>query len=395
MDLSSLAENCLHCPNARCKTHCPCGNDIPEIIAAVKAGDNALAASRLYATNPFPYVTSTLCDHARQCRGSCIRGIRGEPIDFPAMENALSLAYPFPYKAGERNGKKVAIIGAGPSALSASVFLEEAGFDVDIYEKEGSIGGAILTGIPAFRFDKSILGRIHNDLAKLSVRFHFNHAVDKEELRKLSQEYDEVLIAIGAEKENRLSTPDCPDIYSALSLLHDLNIGQETHGLEKKEHIIVMGGGNVAMDVSRRLKRLGPKVTLIYRRDEASMPAQKAEIAEAKEDGVVFSPLTNVGDYLLDESNNLKGLELVSMGLGEKDESGRPSFFTLEGSEHEVSCDAFVMAIGEKSSLSSLVEESGLTGNISAIGDCAYGAKNIAAGIASGREKAREIIAKY
>ena len=388
-----IATPCLGCKVARCKANCPCGNDIPDILAAIKEGDIPLAAKRLYATNPFPLLTSTLCDHARQCRGNCIRGIRGVAVDFPYVEHELGSAYPFPYKAGASNGKRVAIIGAGPSALSAATFLLEAGFHVDIYEKERCLGGAIFTGIPTFRFDKSCLKDIYDNLVSLGAIFFFEHPVDKAELGKLKDEYDEVLIAIGAEKENRLATPPCGDIFSALPLLRKANVDKDSSGLEKKKHIVVMGGGNVAMDMARYCVRLGVKTTVIYRRDEASMPAQVHEIQEAKDDGVDFSTLTNISSYHI-EDGKLVGLRLVKMGLGEKDESGRPSFFTLEGSEFDVDCDAFIMAIGEKSSLAELIGEETLPENVRAIGDCSYGAKNIAAAIKSGREAAKEIIAK-
>ena len=395
MDIQDIAKNCLGCLNPRCQANCPCGNAIRDILAKVKAGEEIEAAKLLYETNPFPFLTSTLCDHQRQCRGNCIRGIRFEPVDFPAVENELSIRFPFPYKPGPRIGKNVAIIGAGPSALSAAVFLEQAGFDVEIYEKEEGIGGAIRTGIPNFRFDKSYVDGIYQNLLSLGVKFHFGKEIDREGLDQIRTAHDETILALGAEKENRLPTPDSPDIHFALTVLHELNITGRTLGLDKKKNVIVMGGGNVAMDVSRSIKRLGVPVTLIYRRDEASMPAQKKEIAEAKDDGVVFSELTNIKDYRLDEQGNLVALELVKMRLGEKDESGRPSFRVIEGSEFIAPCDAFIMAIGEKSTLPLLIPEEEVTGNLHAIGDCRYGAKNIAAAIKDGREKAQEIIGKY
>lgn len=394
-DLSKVFNSCLNCRNPRCVQNCPCGNNIPAVLAALKDGDADLASKTLRATNPFPEWTSLLCDHQRQCRGNCIRGIRGEAVDFPSVEYELSQEYAFPYQKGPSNGKRIAIVGAGPSALSCAVFLLSAGFDVDFYEKEASVGGAILTGIPAFRFSKESLEKAEENLKKLGAKFHFNTTVNQEMLKSLKEQYDEVILALGAEKENRLSTPACPDIHGALSLLADGNLRGDFRGLEKKSHIVVMGGGNVAMDVSRSLVRLGVKVTLIYRRDEASMPAQRHEIEEAKEDGVVFSPLTNVADYLLNDDGSLCGLRLVSMSLGEKDESGRPSFFTIEGSEHDVACDAFVMAIGEKSALSELADPENLGEKVHAIGDCSYGAKNIAAAIKSGRLAAMELIEKY
>ena len=384
------AVRCLACPNARCQASCPCGNQIPQVIAAYKRDEEEEAAKILYQTNPFPTLTSSLCDHDRQCRGHCVRGIRGEPVDFPCIEFDLGTRFPFPYKKGKDNGKRAAIIGAGPANLSAATFLLQAGFAVEIFEKQASIGGAILTGIPNFRFDKSFLAKTQKDLETLGAVFHFGHEVRHEELIALSQRFDHVLVAIGAEKENRLETPACPDIHAALGLLEDMNLRDDVRGLRGKR-IIVMGGGNVAMDVSRSLRRAGNDVTLIYRRDEASMPAQTVEIAEAKEDGVVFNTLTNVTSYHLDEAGRLKGLRLIKMQLGEKDASGRPSFSPIEGSEFDVDCDAFVMAIGEKSALADFLMDVELP-NVHAIGDCKYGARNIASAIKDGRECALSLI---
>ncbi|MBR1846692.1 MAG: FAD-dependent oxidoreductase [Bacilli bacterium] len=393
-DLSSIFNACLGCKVARCKTACPCGNDIPAVLAALKEGDEAKASSILHSTNPFPEWTSLLCDHERQCRGNCIRGIRSAPVDFPEVEKELSRAFPFPYQAGKETTKRVAIVGAGPSALSCATFLRQAGIHVEIFERENQIGGAMLTGIPAFRFAKDNLAKTRENLERLGVLFHFGKELNKDDMEGLRADFGDVVLAIGAEKENRLSTPPCPDIYAALSLLADINLRGDYHGLNHVQHIVVMGGGNVAMDISRSLVRLDTKVTLIYRRDEASMPAQRHEIAEAKEDGVVFCPLTNVADYCLDDNGRLTGLRLVRMELGEKDESGRPSFHTIEGSEFDMACDAFVMAIGEKSDLGRYYAAEEVQGNLHAIGDCSYGAKNIAAAIRSGREMAEEIIAK-
>lgn len=394
-DLAFIYSACLGCKNPRCKQFCPCENEIPTVLAALKQGNIEEASKVLRSTNPFPEWTSLLCDHQRQCRGNCIRGIRGEPVDFPRVEQSLAKEFPFPYAAGKENGHRVAIVGAGPSGLSAAVFLRIAGFAVEVFDKEASIGGAVRTGIPSFRFDKQSLDLAYERLCKLGVAFHMGQELSRDDIEALRAKFDEVIVALGAEKENRLSVPECSDIHSALSLLYDVNVHDDFHGLDQCKHVIVMGGGNVAMDASRTLVRAGVKVTLIYRRDEASMPAQRHEIEEAKEDGVVFSTLTNVADYHVDESGRLKGLRLVKMGLGEKDESGRPSFFVIEGSEFDQDCDAFVMAIGEKSALSDYYSPDELTGNIRAIGDCSYGAKNIAAAIKSGRLAAFGIIEKY
>lgn len=389
----AVASRCLTCPNPRCRAFCPCGNNIPQILAHMKKGEANEAAEILAQTNPFPELTSLLCDHARQCRGHCVLGIRGEAVDYPSVEYALAPLVHQKFKAGKPNLKRVVIIGSGPSALSASIFLIQAGFAVKIIDKEECPGGAIRTGIPSFRFDKSLLDALVARLQSLGVTFEPGHKVTREEIDALREEYDFVLLGVGAEKANALSCPNCEDICQALPLLAQYNENPDAFAYGKGKHLVVMGGGNVAMDISRTLKRAGAQVTLIYRRDEASMPAQKVEIEEAKADGVAFMPLTNIADYRI-EDGNLKGLSLVKMRLGEKDESGRPSFHTIEGSEFDFPCDGFVMAIGEKSDLSALYdpESLGLENRILALGDCKYGAKNIASAIADGRDVAKQII---
>ena len=387
--VSAIASSCLGCPSPRCATFCPCGNAIRDILALVKQGDLDGAAKKLYETNPFPEWTAPLCDHQRQCRGHCIRGIKGVAVDFPSVELALASVLPFPYKPGPENGKKVLIVGAGPAGCSAAVFLRQGGFAVKIVDKQGSIGGAIRSGIPSFRFDKKILPVIQSRLENLGCELSLGVNFDLATLEQTKKTFDYVLLACGAEKENRLSLPLCPDVFTSLPLLEELNQRGDISSLKEKENIIVMGGGNVAMDISRSLKRLGKQVTLIYRRDVASMPAAKDEIEEAIDEGVVFSPLTNLSSLLQDESGRLLGLRLVKMELGEPDESGRPSFKTIEESEFDVTCDAFVTAIGEKSFIDPSIEDGK---QVFLIGDCRYGAKNIASAIKDGREKAQQII---
>ncbi|MCF0113233.1 MAG: NAD(P)-binding protein, partial [Bacilli bacterium] len=173
-DITAKAAYCLSCPSPRCETLCPTGNHIRDFIKAVKDGDVEEAARILYATNPFPEFTSALCDHARQCRKGCVRGIKGEAVDVPAIESYIALRYGRPYRTPEvKNGKRVACIGTGPANLSAAFFLLEKGYVVDFYEQEDGIGGAILTGIPGFRFDKKALEKVYQDLLDLGANFRF------------------------------------------------------------------------------------------------------------------------------------------------------------------------------------------------------------------------------
>ncbi|MCR5349291.1 MAG: FAD-dependent oxidoreductase [Bacilli bacterium] len=392
-DIEFIAKACLTCLNARCHEACPCGNEIPSIIAAVKRGDIASAKETLNLTNPFPELTSLLCDHERQCRGHCIRGIKGTPVDFPAIERYLANDRPAAFdEPHDYCNPKVAIVGAGPAGLSAAYYLRHAGATIDIFEKREGIGGAIYHGIPSFRFDKSCLDNIRDRL-ELGLGMSINRdEIDDGMLRRLSRDYDYVLLAVGAEKSRRLDCPKVPNISDALELLEDMNLKDDDHGLCDGKNVYVMGGGNVAMDVSRSLVRRGAKVTLIYRRNEESMPAQKREIQEAKDDGVIFQTQTNATAFHLNDDGFLDSMTLVDMGLGEKDESGRPSFFVVEGSERVVACDAFVMAIGETSAASELFPSLPELPNVRLVGDCRYGAKNVASAIKDGREAALDIL---
>ena len=391
MEPNEIAVYCLGCPSPRCQAACPCGNQIRDVLALLKQGKEEEAAALLYSTNPFPELTSLLCDHARQCRGNCVRGIRGEPVDFPSVEAYLASKYPFPFKKGRPTGVRVAVIGAGPAGLTAATFLAEKGIEVEVYEKESFVGGAMRTGIPWFRFDKRILDNIQKRLEANGVHFYFRHDISMKSIEDLARDFDDIVLSIGAAEENDLGLPESPYIVHALPFLRDFNIANSRDPFPDERNVIVMGGGNVAMDAARSLLRLGKKVTLIYRRDEASMPAQKKEIQEAKDEGVVFQTLTNLSEPLFDRQK-LIGLKLVKMELGEKDASGRPSFHTIEGSEFILPCDAFMMAIGEKSCVADLF---GGEEQIHHAGDCRYGAKNIAAAIKDGREVAERILAKY
>ncbi len=392
MNSEEISRNCLGCPRPRCEAFCPCGNAIRDILALLKQGKEEEAAALLSSTNPFPELTSYLCDHARQCRGHCVRGVRGEPVDFPSVEAYLGSKYPFPYQKGCPMRVRVAIIGAGPSGLAAATFLAEAGIEVNVYEKEASLGGAVLTGIPDFRFDKAVLDRIQKRLEALGVAFYFEREITAKSIESLERDFDDTLICVGASKENDLGLRESKYILHALPFLRSFNLQGHLDPIPEAKHVVVMGGGNVAMDAARSLLRLNKKVTLIYRRDEASMPAQRKEIEEAKEDGVEFLTLTNLVEPRF-EGEKLIGLRLVKMELGEKDESGRPSFHKIEGTEFDFSCDAFMMAIGEKSRVGDLLDQE--NEQIHFVGDCRYGAKNIASAIKDGREVAKAVIAKY
>ena len=397
MDFKEKVAYCLSCPVPRCEGACPTGNRISTFIALCKQGNEEEAAKVLYSTNPFPEITSLVCDHQRQCQGACIRGIRSNPVSIPDIEYHLS-SYPWPYERKESNGVRVACIGAGIANLSLAVFLLKEGFSVDIYEKEKSLGGAILTGIPGFRFSKDCLSSIYKKMVNLGANFHFGQEIKKEEIASLKEKYDEVVVGVGAEKENLAGQTLSLDVVSGLDLLRDLNVKQETRYQNYKK-AYVWGGGNVALDCARSLKRIIEDTNILYRRSEKEMPGNGKEIEEAKEEGVKFSLLTNLKQLHYDENGKLIGATFVKMGLGEKDASGRASFYEIEGSEFEESFDLFVLAIGEKPDAAFIGShpEDGyeLGENLYVVGDARYGARNVASAITDGRRLAGILINKH
>ena len=394
--MKELAAYCLSCPNPRCETKCPTGNHIRDFIALVKQGKEEEAAETLHSTNPFPELTSLLCDHARQCQGACIRGIKGDPVSIPDIEFALS-KYPWTYQKKESNGKRIACIGAGPACLSLAVNLAKEGYSVDIFEKEASLGGAVLTGIPGWRFGKESLAEIQKKMEAFGVKFHFGHEVSKEEMEGLAKEYNRVVAGIGAEVENKAGQQLSEDVVGGLNLLRDLNIERQEAKYAAHQRAYVWGGGNVAMDCAGSLKRILGDVNILYRRSEKEIPASRKEIEETKEAGVAFHTLTNLKELRYDEAGRLKGGILVKMELGEPDASGRASFHEIPGSEFEENFDLFVLAIGEKPDAEFLAGHQGeyeYHDNIYVVGDARYGARNIASAIADGRNLAQKIIEK-
>lgn len=253
---------------------------------------------------------------------------------------------------------RIAIIGAGPASYTLATELVKTGkCEIDIFDKEDSIGGAIHTGIPDFRMPKAFLEKTYNTLTESGVRFHFNSLVDHEVFTHLVKEYDRVIVAIGAQVENTFGFETGNGIVAGLTLLYDLNILHKEEEYRKYHHAIVWGGGNVAMDCARSLKRLVDEVTIVYRRSEKEMPANRSEIFAAEKEGVKISFLTNIKGIQKDTSGKVIGVEAVKMELGEMDASGRASCHEMKGSEFTISTDLVAMAIGQKVDFSVLDPE--------------------------------------
>lgn len=398
MEGKEASLHCLDCLNPLCQTGCPVGNHIRDFVQAVKKGELSEAAAILYSVNPFPEFTSALCDHARQCKGHCVRGIKGEPVQIPSIEGYLASNFPRDLTKKSANGRRIALIGAGIANLTAAFFLAKDGCSIDVYEKDSHVGGAIYTGIPQFRFDKAVLAKTQGDLEQMGVRFLLGEEIGKDiTLDALLSQYDAVLASIGAQKENMPSFTASRGLLSGLDLLRGLNLSDQDYPWAHK--CLVWGGGNVAMDCARSLARLGKEVTVIYRRSRMEMPANADEVEKAMKEGIHFAFLSNVKELVKNGNDGVVGVKTVRMELGEKDSSGRASFHEIPDSDDMVPCDLLVPAIGQKvdfAPLGAQVEkeerhESNIQGLFLA-GDCRLGPKNIASCIKDGREAAFEIL---
>ena len=283
------------------------------------------------------------------------------------------------------------IIGAGPAGLACAYFLSRGGCDVEVFEKEDGIGGVLRTGIPAFRYPKDALENIQKDLEQMGIVFHFNTVVDETNLNDFCDSFSKIVVCSGAEKENTLGYDQHKGVVGGLTLLYELVKKNEPTNYLNVKRAFVWGGGNVAMDCARSLRRLGLDTSIIYRRGEEQMPASKDEIEACKAEGINLRLLTNIKELILDENDSLVGAKMIRMELGEKDESGRASFHEIEGSDFEESFDLLIPALGEKAVLPINPE---LHDSVFLAGDCRYGAQNIASAIKDGRLTAFALLGK-
>lgn len=397
--IKEKANWCLSCSNPRCETGCPTGNHIRDFIKEMKEENLEEAARVLYAVNPYPQLTSRLCDCASQCQGHCVRGIKSTPVEIQAVERYISDQVPLTISVCGANGKKIALVGAGPANLTCAKVLVEHGCEVHIYEKEDKIGGAVYTGIPSYRFDHAYLDTIYNTLHQAGVYFHMHQEVGKDiSLEQLQSSYDKVVLGIGAQVENTygLHGEGCT---AGLSLLYDLNVlHKQKDYVEKYSSALVWGGGNVAMDCARSLKRILKDVTILYRRTKKEMPASIDEIEDAEKEGIHFAYLETIKELYLDDEGKVTGAHCVKMHLGEPDDSGRARPVETEGSDYTLPCELVVCAVGQKVSFAPVGDVELTEGhktsieNVYVTGDAFLGPKTVAAAIRDGRNVAAEIM---
>lgn len=347
--MNSEANKCLLCPKPRCALQgCPVHTAIPECMKLYKEGKLQEAGEILFKNNPFSAITSIVCDWKAYCNGSCVLNAKKDPVRWYEIEQEISKAYlktVHPQKI-ESNAKRVGIVGAGPAGLSAAIFLRNKGYHVTVYDREERIGGVLRYGIPSFRLDKELVDEYERILKEYEITFVGKTEVGKDvQLEDLRKEYDAILVSTGAVKENALRIPgeDKPQVINSLTFLKDASL------IDFAQSVIVIGGGNVAMDAARTAKRQGKNTSVYYRKTFANMPANPLEVKEAQEEGVdfhVFEAPVEVKEH----SVIFRKCENVV------DENGKTRTKIIDGTDHEVQVDALIVAAGETVDLSVFAE---------------------------------------
>ena len=339
--MNNEALRCLLCKKPKCSLQgCPVHTPIPECMLLYRQGKLDEAGELLIRNNPLTAVTSQVCDWKIFCYGHCVLNVKQIPVRWYEIEQEISRDYLFKYRLERRteelSGKKVALVGAGPVGLAAAFWLYEAGADVTLFDANERMGGVLRYGIPAFRLDKKYVDAFEQMFADAGITFRGGVEVGKElTLDQLSAVYDAVLIGAGAEKPATLRIPGEEKAVQALPFLKDPS------AVELGKKVIVIGGGNVAMDACRTAQRLGAETWVYYRKTFENMPANPLEVEEAKEDGVQFK-VFQAPVEVKDGGVVFRDCENVV-----PEDGGRVITRIIEGTDHFVECDTLITAISE------------------------------------------------
>lgn len=420
------ANRCLGCKKAKCKEKCPVNIDIPEFVKQIKIGNIEEAAKIIGKSSSLPAICGRVCLQELQCESQCTLGLKGEALAIGKLErfvadymieNNISITYDI-----NKNNKKVAIVGSGPSGLTCAGDLAKFGYDVTIFEALHEAGGVLVYGIPEFRLPKNkIVKREIENVKKLGVKIETNIIVGKTvSIEKLFEEgFQAVFIGSGAglPKFMGIKGENANGVFSANEFLTRNNLMKgfdENYDTPIKigKKVAVVGGGNVAMDAARTALRLGAKVSIVYRRSEDELPARAEEIYHAKEEGIDFKVLTSPIEIIQDDKGWVKAMKCVKMRLKGADSSGRKRPVEIEGSEFILDVDTVIMSIGtspnpiitsntkglnvSKGQCIVACEETGQTSinGVFAGGDAVTGAATVILAMGAGK-KAAKAIDKY
>ncbi len=356
------ASRCLQCKKPGCVEGCPVGVDIPGFIDLIAQGDMVGAIRNLWKKNALPAVCGRVCPQEIQCEGKCIVGKKGQPVAIGNLERFCA-DYEREHGTGELppkaqpTGKRVAVVGSGPSGLTVAGDLIVKGHDVTIFEAFHKPGGVLVYGIPEFRLPKAIVAQEVNFLERLGAKVECNAVVGRTvSLDELFAEgFDAIYVGVGAglprfmniPGENLVGILSANEYLTRANLMKAYKFPEVDTPIPIGKNVVVLGAGNVAMDAARTAMRLGAdSVKIVYRRSRDEMPARNAEIHHAEEEGIEMFLLTNPTRYLGDANGRLTGMECLRMELGEPDASGRRRPVPIKGSEFEIACDLCIVAVG-------------------------------------------------
>lgn len=368
-EINQKSNYCLNCKTKPCSIKgCPLGNHIPQFIEQIKQGNYKKAYAILSETTVLPGICGRICPHQKQCQGSCVRGIKGEAVSIGDLEafifdtildeeNSLLNCYQKEINQNKTN-KKVAVIGGGPAGLTASAFLARKGIQVTIYEKYDYLGGLLVHGIPEFRLPKEIVQKSVKKILQLGIRVKYHQELGKNLfLKDLEKQYDAIFLSFGANQSSKMGVKgeELEGVFGGNELLE-----YKLHPDYKGKTVAIVGGGNVAMDCARTIKRLGAKeVKVIYRRAREQMPAEDKEVEEAIQEGIEFLFQNNI--VKIKGKDKVEEVELIRTELVQKENDTRLVPVNLEGSNYSIKMDYMVMALG--SQVEPYVKELGLQTN--------------------------------
>lgn len=415
------ADRCMQCGDPYCHTGCPLGNYIPAWLKQTATKNPELAFALSNQTSPFPEILGRICPQDVLCEGACSLNTGHGAISIGAIEtyiseNAFEKGIKPEFKA-EKNGKKVAIIGSGPSGISAATFLLRRGFEVEMFERANRAGGLLMYGIPGFKLNKETVTRRINWLMEAGMKLHLNCEIGKDKkVSDLEEEFDAIYLGIGATSSNKVNIEgeNASNVHFAIDFLTGIqkrNLGDknvECINVEDKR-VVVIGGGDTAMDCVRTSVREGAQtVKCLYRRDEVNMPGSKKEVVNAKEEGVEF--VFNVSPKSIKvKDNSAFAVELLETSMSEPDNSGRQKVVLNQGSEYLEEADVVILALGFSPEVPTFLKELNVETNswgavvvnsefktsnkkVYAGGDCQRGAHLAVTAAADGREAAKAII---